>query len=303
MAQTLRRHQKSLNPHEVGGLSDIRQSPDFAKFMGKIGWEEVNIGPVRAFIRKTPLLGAVIRIPRPNLPLPLEEIDQLARERRALLVKIEPNFLLNGFNPQVMGKLRKDRSPILPTRTIWIDLTKSLEHLQASFDKDTRNLARRAEKEGVVVFESNDLKSFYELWEDTARRKGFYIPFQKEMEAVWQSFSGRHLLSAKLGGKIVAAVMLFGYKEAIYYYFAASSEAGRKVYAPYLLMWAVIKRAKDWGYKRLDLEGISDPAVKHTHSWAGFSHFKKGFGGQEVHYVGSFSKYYSPLGKIIGRFL
>lgn len=292
------------NPREdVGQLTDIRQSPDYGKFMESLGWEEILIGQTRLFVRKIPFLGSVIRVPRANLPLPLEEIDILAKERRAAMVKIEPNLLLNKFNPQQIGKFRKDRQPVLPTRTLWIDLKESLEKLWGSLDKDSRNLVRRAEKEGVAVTESKDIDSFYKLWSDTAKRKGFYVPFEKEMTSTWKVFREKHLLSARHNGRVVAAVIVFGYKEGAYYYFAASNEEGRKVYAAYLLLWEVIKKSKGWGYERLDLEGVRDEQVKRTRTWGGFSHFKSGFGGRGIQYAGSFSKYYSVLGKLLGRFV
>src|SRR5581483_9387911 len=102
----------------AGPARDIRQSDGYALFMRRIGWQVDRVGKLHLFRKNFPLLGAFIRIPRPRLPLPLEEIDSLARSQGAFMVKVEPNFLIDGFNHQVMGGFRKDSSPILPTRTI-----------------------------------------------------------------------------------------------------------------------------------------------------------------------------------------
>ncbi|HET7713675.1 MAG TPA: peptidoglycan bridge formation glycyltransferase FemA/FemB family protein [Patescibacteria group bacterium] len=288
---------------DLGPVIDIRQSPGFAKYMASLGWQVDQIGGVVIYSKNIPIVGTLIKIQRPNLPLPLEEIDRLAQEKKAFLVKVEPNLLLDGFNPQIMGGFRKDSSPILPTRSIWIDLTLSPETLFANLDKDTRNLIRRAAKDGVAVIEGSNLKEFYLLWAGNAKKKGFYMSFEKELTALWKSVPEKRLLIAKYQGQIVAAALLVGFSKVLYYSFAGSTELGRSCHAPYLLMWEVIKRAKKWGYARLDLEGVADPQVKKTKSWSGFSRFKKGFGGKEVQYAGSFSKYYSPLGKIFGRFI
>jgi lipid II:glycine glycyltransferase (peptidoglycan interpeptide bridge formation enzyme) len=288
---------------DIGRLTDIRQSPAYGKFMEELGWEQVIIGGLRLFVRKIPLFGSVIRIPRANLPLPLEEIDRLARQRKASVVKVEPNLLLDKFNPKSIGTFQKDSQPVLPTRTIWIELKYPIEQVWASLNKDTRNLVRRSEKEGVEVTESKDLANFYKLWRDTAKRKGFYVPFENEMTSLWKSFDEKCLLVARHRSQVVAAVMVFGYNEGAYYYFAASNEDGRKVYAAYLTMWEAIRKSKEMGYERLDLEGIVDSQVRRTKGWQGFSHFKKGFGGKEIHYAGSFSKYYSLFGKLIGRYV
>lgn len=294
---------KKAEVEDVGRLTDIRQSPDYVRFMEGLGWEGVEIGQTKILVNKIPFFGSLIRIPRANLPLPLEEIDRLAKQRRAAIVKIEPNLQLEKFNPKVIGGFVKDNHPVLPTRTIWIDLTQPIDSLWANLDKDSRNLVRRAHKEGVRVSELKDLGLFYKLWEETSKRKGFYVPFEKEMSKMWKAFGEKHLLVAKCGNKIGAAVLIFGYKEAAYYYFAASNEEGRKVYAGYSLMWEVIRQSKDWGYERLDLEGIRDEEVGRTKSWSGFSHFKSGFGGRKVQYAGSFSKYYSIVGRLIGRWV
>lgn len=288
---------------ELGPITDLRQSPGFANYMSSLGWQVDRVGGVAIFSKMVPLLGTLIKIQRPNLPLPLEEIDQLARDKKAFLVKIEPNLLLDGFNPQIMGDFRKDSSPILPTQSIWIDLTISEETLFANLDKDTRNLVRHADKSGVAVVESRNLKEFYSLWAGNAKKKGFYMSFEKELTSLWKSVPENKLLIAKYRGQTVAAALLLGSGGALYYSFAGSTDLGRSCHAPYLLMWEVIKRAKKWGYVRLDLEGIEDKKVRRTKAWSGFSHFKKGFGGREVQYAGSFSKFYSPLGKLLGRFI
>lgn len=287
----------------AGAVPDIRQSPGWARFMAEIGWQIDHIGTMVLYRKSVPLLGALIRIPRPNLPLPMEEIDQLALENHAFMVKIEPNLQTSGFNPQFMAGFSKDSSPILPTRTIWIDLSLTTETLLANLDKDTRNLVRKAGKQSVVIVGTKDLALFYKIWSSNAKDKHFYVPFEKEMRALWDSVPQKHLLIAKCGGDVVAGALMFGYEGVLYYSFAGSSETGRANHAPYLLLWEAIIRGKKWGYERLDLEGVTDPAVGRTKAWSGFSHFKKGFGGKPVQYVGSFSKYYSPLGKMFGRFI
>ena len=289
--------------HSQFPATDLRQSKGFARFMERLGWSATWIGETLVLSRKVPLVGTLIRVQRPNLPLPLEELEQLAREKKATIVKIEPNLLVDGGNPQVLGDFRKDRSPILPTRTIWINLTVSEETLLANLEKDTRNLVRRAEKDGVIVVESRDLKTFYSVWARNARDKNFFVPFEKELNALWATIPEKHLLIAKFGGQAVAAALMLGFEKVLYYSFAGSSDEGRGVHAPYLLLWEVISRGKRWGYERLDLEGITDPKVGRTKSWSGFSHFKRGFGGTEVEFAGSFSKYYSLFGKIFGRFI
>jgi lipid II:glycine glycyltransferase (peptidoglycan interpeptide bridge formation enzyme) len=58
-----------------------------------------------------------------------------------------------------------------------------------------------------------------------------------------------------------------------------------------LLVWGAIKLGKKMNCLRLDFEGIADERFPMTKKWEGFSRFKRGFGGNEVKYIGSFKKF------------
>ncbi|MBU1323407.1 peptidoglycan bridge formation glycyltransferase FemA/FemB family protein, partial [Patescibacteria group bacterium] len=64
------------------------------------------------------------------------------------------------------------------------------------------------------------------------------------------------------------------------------TQEGKIKFVPTLLVWEAIKLAKKLGCKRFDFEGIDDKR------WPGFTRFKKSFGGIEIEYRGSFSKYF-----------
>lgn len=281
---------------------DIRQSPGFAMFMRKTGWKLERIGQTNVFYRQVPLFGSVMRVPRPNFPLPLKALEGFARKKRALMVRVEPNVILDKESPLQISNYKKDDSLFLPTATIWIDLTKSETALWSDLDKDTRNLVRKAAKDSVIVKSSNDMEAFYKIWAENAKQKKFFVPYEKEMQTLWDCHREKYLLAVEQDGQMVAGALMCGYKKSLYYQFAASTEAGRKTHAPYAILWEVIKRGKKLGYKRLDLEGVIDPRVKGTSSWSGLTHFKKGFGGVRVTYVGGFISYPSLIGKLVGIF-
>jgi hypothetical protein len=69
---------------------DIRQTPEYAEYMKSIGWEIGNFTNGQAFIRKIPILGSVIKIQHPQVPLPYGEIDLIAKQNKAVFLKIEP---------------------------------------------------------------------------------------------------------------------------------------------------------------------------------------------------------------------
>ena len=96
------------------------------------------------------------------------------------------------------------------------------------------------------------------------------------------------LFVAEYESKVIAAniVVIFGNK-ATYLHGATSSEH-REVMAPHLLQWEQIKYAKAQGCSEYDFWGIVNEHTldKRRQSWEGFTRFKRGFGGQEVNYVG-----------------
>ena len=60
------------------------------------------------------------------------------------------------------------------------------------------------------------------------------------------------------------------------------------------LLSEMIFEAKERGLERFDFYGITDNDDPH-HPWAGFTAFKKSFGGQERRYLGTWQKVNRPL--------
>ncbi len=141
----------------LNSLTDIRQSEGWGKYLGAIGWQTETIAhqkaTTRIYIRQLPILGSLIKIPRPNLSLPWQEIDQIAKKHRAILVKIEPNMmLLPAYRLSLIAyRYSPDSWPLLPTKTIQIDVTKSEKELLANLEKDARYCLRKAQENRLSV--------------------------------------------------------------------------------------------------------------------------------------------------------
>ncbi|MDO8551523.1 MAG: peptidoglycan bridge formation glycyltransferase FemA/FemB family protein [bacterium] len=257
-------------------MPDIRQSKEFADFMEKINWKARREANLQFYIKNLPLLGPFIRIPRPPFPLDLIKAISLAKKHKAFAIRIDYS----------------------PTKTIQINLTQPLTSLLSQTSKDTRYGIRRAEKNKVVVEESKDVEVFIKMWHHNALRKGFWIPFAREIRSLYQSFGKNALLllaySEQNTRPISGALILFHDKTA-YYFYAASAPQGRRTSAPYLVIWEAIKKAKKKNFRTFDFEGIKDSRDKNTKNWGGFTHFKKGFGGKEIELPLSVSYYPNPL--------
>jgi lipid II:glycine glycyltransferase (peptidoglycan interpeptide bridge formation enzyme) len=286
----------------ISSVVDLRQSPQWAKFMKDLGWEVEKIDNCQIFIKKLPLsLGSFVKILRPNPPIPFGEIDKIAKKHRAWFVKLEPNVTGNELritNYELRRRgFHSSSWPLVPTKTLQINLTPPKEMLFKQCEKRARNAIRKAEKMGLVIGRSKSIEQFCKLWTKNMRRKGNLLASGREIKSLWEAF-GRdaYLLIAKEGkiNKPVGGTLLIKHGKTFHYMHAASSRQGNKLCAPSLLLWESILLGKKLNCQIFDLEGAYDPRFpKAQKGWRGFSHFKKGFGGKEVEYLGSFIKYYN----------
>ncbi len=277
-------------------MTDLRQSPQYGKYMEKIGWRTEELNNCQVFIKKLPLLGSFIKIQRPE-KIPFSQIEKLAKKYQAFCLKIEPQ------NHKDIKKLKKhgykeDKSPYAPPKTLQIDLTLSQEKILAQMKKDARYSIRKAQRNQLQLIKV-PLRTFHQAWKKYNYRR-LWIPSLKWLKALKNSFKNDFFqLTAKntKSEPILAGIILLKHDKITYYYYAFSSKEGQKLFAPYLLVWEGIKLAKNQGCQIFDFEGIEDPRFKSTKSWHGFTHFKKSFGGKEIEYPGSFTKEYSPLAR------
>ncbi|HSX58278.1 MAG TPA: peptidoglycan bridge formation glycyltransferase FemA/FemB family protein [Candidatus Saccharimonadales bacterium] len=285
-------------------MTDIRQSPYWAAFMKELGWEVLPLtqGQHRqfAYIRKLPLFGKTLKAPRLSLPISFSQIDSLAQAEKIVFSKIEPNTSLP--NSQIVSELKNyhyksDRWALQPTKTIILNLTKSDDELLKNMEKDTRYSIRAAQRRGVRVVKSNDLNRFLKLYRQTAKRQKFWFP-EKDLKLLWDIFSNEgkaYILIAVWNKTDIAGSLILHHDKTAYYYHAASLRTNKDLFAPYLLVWESMQTAKNLGLKHLDLEGVYDRRIPSTKKWRGFTHFKRGFRGEEVEFVGSFVKTYNPI--------
>jgi lipid II:glycine glycyltransferase (peptidoglycan interpeptide bridge formation enzyme) len=291
---------------------DVRQTAEYANYMKSIGWSVAEYSNGQAFVRTVPILGSVIKIQHPQLPIPYKEIHDLAKKNKAIFVKIEPYSLPNTeIVSELKGQgFKADSFPLLPPKTITIDLNQSEDALFSNLEKDTRNLIRRTIKDKLVIQNSGQhpetvtIQTFVKMWQENAHKKNFAGATDQEISGLFTNFTDTHnsqLIFILNGTEILAGSLIIHNRSAntSHYLHAFSTEKGRKLFAPYRLVWESILYAKNnLNATNFDLEGIYDERYPSTNRWKGFSHFKKGFGGTEKKYIGSFTKYYNPLFKI-----
>lgn len=88
--------------------------------------------------------------------------------------------------------------------------------------------------------------------------------------------------------EVLAAGLVFDDKDTRYNLQGAQSDLGRKYHATGLLTLQMILDSKLKRHQRIfDFWGIAPEGAGPDHPWAGFTAFKKTFGGTEVHYAGT----------------
>ncbi len=181
-----------------------------------------------------------------------------------------------------------------------LDITPEENDLLMGCRKGTRNLIRRAAKDGVEVIQSedvNDLEIFDQLYADTATRHHF-VPYsldylRREFEAFHEQGRAR-LFFAYYQGQPISGAMILYYGRTAFYHHGASSSAFRKVPGNHALQWASILAAKRRGCTTYNFWGIA-PEDNPDHPWKGLTFFKKGFGGYRIDYLHAHDRILSPL--------
>ena len=234
-------------------------------------------------------------------------LREVARQHRAIAVKLEPRLAIDAPELPAFDRrgLRRLPETLQVGQTRLVDLADD-EALLAGFDKDTRYSVRRAERESVVVETAVDahdtaaIDALHGLVEDTQRRAGFPMPPLERYRIAWRALAGvgrAVILEARREGELLASGMVVIEGDRSFYLFSGSRREERgepKRDASYALQWAMMRLARDRGVRIHDLWGIAPPGAGPDHPWFGVGLFKKGFGGSEVIWAGSWDLVVDP---------
>jgi lipid II:glycine glycyltransferase (peptidoglycan interpeptide bridge formation enzyme) len=272
-------------------MEDLRQAKEYAKYMESLGWV-VEEG---MFVKKLPLLPwSFIKYQRADWPVDFEKVEKVVKKYRAIQVKIEPNVLENRKIEKEFERrgYKFDRSAMLPTKTVWLDLRKSEKQLLEEMHHKTRyNIKKYQEKVEIIAGDKvsdKQIKDFFRIYQKNLKKQQFWGLSFKQLKNLFGEFKNKSYL---LWVKDLGGLMILVHGKTAYYSHNAATREGRKRFVPTLLTWEAIKLAKKLGDRRFDFEGIADERFPVTNKWLGFSRFKKSFGGNKIEYIGSFSKF------------
>jgi lipid II:glycine glycyltransferase (peptidoglycan interpeptide bridge formation enzyme) len=230
-----------------------------------------------------------------------------AKMHGAVAARLEPRLALGVLEEGVIRgrRLRHVPETLQVGQTRIVELADD-EAMLAGFDKDTRYGVRRAEREGVTVIVAEDatdlraIDDLHALVGETQARAGFQMPPLERYRVAWRALAavGRAaILEARRDGELLASGMVVIEGARSYYLFSGSRREERGVpkrYASYALQWEMMRLARDRGVTHHDLWGIAPPGAGSDHAWYGVGLFKKGFGGVEVVWAGSWDLVVDP---------
>lgn len=183
---------------------------------------------------------------------------------------------------------------IQPASTRVIDLRADEEALWGELRKKWRQYVNKARAGGVVVVDGDGdrLGEFYRIYQETAARAGFLIRTEQAYRDVWDAFRpagrARLLFAQTSDGEPVATLFLVRSGPRVVEPYGGMTAAGADSRANYLLKWEAIRTSREQGATSYDLWGLAT---------GGIAHFKTGFGGREVRYIGAWDLVLDPLGR------
>lgn len=217
-------------------------------------------------------------------------------------VRVDPEIEADGrLDPG--GELRRafrragwrPAAPIQPNASRLIDLRADEGALWGDLRKKWRQYVNRARKAGIVVVdgEGDRLGDFYRVYRETADRAGFLIRTEQAYRDVWEAFrpggNARLLFAQTPEGEPLATLFLVRAGPRVVEPYGGMTPAGADSRANYLLKWEAIRSSREQGATSYDLWGLAT---------GGIAHFKTGFGGREVRYIGAWDLVLDPLGRL-----
>lgn len=162
-------------------------------------------------------------------------------------------------------------------RTVKLDLSLTIEEIWMNqFSSKNRNVIRKAEKDGVIIIESQDYAFFREMYDQTMHNvnaEDFYYFPAEYYESFKETFADNLTLCfAMYDGKPIAGSMFIFSKDYAHYHLSGRDKNYHKIAANNAILWYGIQLAKERGCKWFHFGGGTTSAKDDL-----LLHFKQNF--------------------------
>lgn len=210
--------------------------------------------------------------------------DFVQGSRRTVAVSIEPDEDAGKF--PLGPEWRAAKTPVLPARTLILDLTRTEEDLLGDMSKKHRQYVRKSEREASLeirpVTTAAQLDACLDVYRATSERASFGLHDDAyyhdafrllgDDAPVWASYAQ---------GAPVAFLFLAKSRRTAFELYGGMTETGQRLRANYALKWHAIREMKRLGIERYDFGGLINDGV---------TTFKTGFASHENLLAGTWDR-------------
>ena len=255
-----------------------------------------RVGAVQLLVRKLPWpFRALAYVPRGPvgdiryIGHVLDSVSSYSKSHHGVVaVSIEPDWIKLPVLPHGW---KKSSNTILIPDTLILDLQKTEEKLLEPMSKKTRQYIRKSSsEEGVEIRQVKDrveLEKCLEIYRETASRAGFALHDDKYYYDVFDNLGeASPVFASYKEGWPIAFLWLAISANTAFELYGGMNDKGQELRANYALKWHAIRKTREWGIERYDMNGLVSDGV---------SNFKRSFADHEDKLVGTYEKSLSPL--------
>jgi len=284
--------------HESLGTKVIRHQGKNGSFVAFSERSHGKVGKIlsRLYIPYGPFVES-----KNQLKLLLADVELVAKKQAADYIRIEPTGCeLASKDLESLGYSRRVK-PSQPEHTSILNIqNKTSDEIIAGMNATNRNLwrANALKADGLTFntsYEPKDTAPLIDMMKTTAERLGL----------VFHDAHYTEQMITVLGPKMLAGVVYASHKgkplagaqfaidsesKTLYYLHAGSYFEARAFNGGNLLLTYLILLAHECGIEAVDLFGVAPKDAGQDHPYAGFSSFKRSFGGDDYEYGGTWEK-------------
>lgn len=210
--------------------------------------------------------------------------DYVHGSRRAVALSVEPDEDAGAF--ALTPRWRRAETPVLPARTLILDLRRSEEELLADMSKKHRQYIRKSGREDALqirpVETLEQLDACLEVYRETSERADFGLHEDSYYHDVFTMLGDdAPVWAAYAEGRPVAFLFMAKSRRTAFELYGGMDETGQRLRANYALKWHVIKHMQSIGIERYDFGGLINDGV---------TTFKTGFASHENLLAGSWDR-------------
>ena len=227
----------------------------------------------------------------------LQDLEKQAKKHDVDYVRVEPLCLDPTDQVATTNGYKRLAHSFQPSLTLIIDINRPFADVLADMSKTNRYLWNRRARNNLrfrISYETEDLEAFLMMMNETSQRTRASFRREQYYELLLESLGPTKNIGVAYAyheDEVLVGVLFADdfVAKTRYYLYAGSFDKARKFSANAPLVVYLLHEAQNSGIKNFDFFGVA-PASATDHRWAGFSKFKRSFGGTERAFAGTWEK-------------